>query len=154
MDHRDTEGQEDRGFRSNRNMYRPDGILNSVKQYPCKDITERVIGCAITVHRELSSGFVESVYENALVHELTKQSIAVEQQKIFQVFYDGCLVGVHRADLIVEGQVVVELKAVCELTAQHISQLMSTMKAARLKVGLLINFAESRLIDGVKRVVL
>ena len=153
-DHRGTEGTEERILRSNHGLYGRDGVMNQAKQYPCKDITEKIIGCAISVHRELSAGFIESVYENALVHELTKQSMDVEQQKSLQVFYDGVLVGEHRADLIVEGQVVVELKAVRELNPQHASQLMSTMKAAKLKVGLLINFAESRLIDGVQRVVL
>lgn len=154
FDHRDSEGTEERVFRSNSYLYGRNGVMNHTKSYPCKEITEKIIGCAISVHRVLSAGFIESVYENALVHELAKQSMAVEKQKSLQVFYEGVLVGEHRADLIVEGQVVVELKAVRKLTPQHISQLMSTMKAAKLKVGLLINFAEARLVNGVQRVVL
>ncbi|MBN1556337.1 MAG: GxxExxY protein [Phycisphaerae bacterium] len=153
FDHRDTEGTEERVFQSNSYVYKRNSVF-STQQYPCKDITEKIIGCAIAVHRELAAGFIESIYENALVYELTKQSLTVEKQKSLEVFYDGVFVGEHRADLIVEGKVVVELKAIRELTPQHTSQLMSTMKAAKLKVGLLINFAEARLIDGVQRVVL
>ena len=126
----------------------PDG-----PKYPHADITERIIGCAIAVHRELHAGFVESMYENALAHELAKQGLKVEAQKVFPVYYDNILVGQHRADLVVGGRVVVELKAVSELTDQHLSQVMSTMKAAGIKVGLLLNFHEARLVDGIRRIV-
>jgi len=124
------------------------------RTYPHRDTTERIIGCAIAVHRELRAGYVEGIYENALAHELAKSGLRVERQKTFAVMYDGVLVGEHRADLVVDEKVVVELKAVSELTDQHVAQVMSTMRAARAKVGLLINFHESRLVDGVRRIVM
>lgn len=122
--------------------------------YPCKGVTERIIGCAIAVHRALGAGFVESVYENALLHEMCRQGLEIESQKSFPVYYEELCVGEHRADVVVEGQVVVELKAVSDLTNQHVSQLTSTMKAAGAKVGLLLNFHEARLVDGVRRIVM
>jgi len=124
------------------------------QKYPHKDITDKVIGCAIRVHRELHAGFVEEIYENALAHELAKEGLSVERQRILPVVYDGIPVGQHRADLIVEGKVVVELKSVGDISDQHVAQLMSTMKAAGSKVGLLINFGEARLVDGVRRVIM
>ena len=123
-------------------------------RYPHRDITEKIIGCAISVHRELKGGFVEGIYENALVHELTKAGLRVQSQKSLPVYYDGKCVGEHRADLIVEGKVAVELKAVSELTDQHVSQLMSTMLAADVRVGLLMNFRQGRLVDGVRRIIM
>jgi GxxExxY protein len=123
-------------------------------KYPLKETTERIIGCAVRVHKELQGGFVEEVYERAMVHELRKSGLQVERQRVFPVTYDGVLVGEHRADMIVNESVAVELKAVRQLTDQHSSQLLSTMKAARTKVGLLINFNEARLVNGVRRFVL
>ena len=124
------------------------------QKYPHKDITDKVIGCAIRVHRELHAGFVEEIYENALAHELAKEGLSVERQRILPVVYDGIPVGQHRADLIVEGKVVVELKSVGDISDQHVAQLMSTMKAAGSKVGLLINFGDARLVAGVRRVIM
>lgn len=125
----------------------------SKEKYPHSDITEKIIGCAINVHKELSAGYVEGIYENALCHELDKSGMRFERQKVVPVRYDGAIVGEHRIDVLVEDVVVVELKSVSELTDKHVSQLMSTLKAARARVGLLINFGEARLIDGVRRVV-
>ena len=123
-------------------------------KYPCKDITEEIIGCAIEVHRQLKAGYVESIYENAMVRELSKRGLTFERQKTFPVYYDGINVGEHRADLVIEGSVIVELKAVSEMTDQHVCQIMSTMKAAQVRVGLLLNFHEARLVDGVRRIVM
>ena len=117
-------------------------------------LTEAIIGAAIAVHRVLSAGFVEAIYEGALFHELTRRGFAVERQKIVPVLYDGVVVGEHRIDLLVEGSVVLELKAVERLLEVHTAQIMSTLKAANLRVGLLINFKETKLVNGVKRIVL
>jgi len=106
------------------------------------------------VHRELGPGYLEQIYENALVHELSAKGMRVEQQKEAPVYYDGVQVGLHRADLIVEGCVVVELKSVEALTRVHMAQLLSTMKAVGVKVGLVMNFNQERLVDGLKRLVL
>lgn len=123
------------------------------EEYLHKDLTERIIGGAIKVHRELKAGFIESIYENALAHELTKAGLKVAQQVTYPVRYDGVLVGEHRADMVVEDKVVVELKAVSELAPHHMAQVMSTLKAANLRLGLLMNFHEARLVNGLRRVI-
>jgi GxxExxY protein len=124
------------------------------RKYPHRDLTESIIGCAIAVHRELQAGYVEAIYENALAHELRKAGLFVERQVKFPVYYDGVAVGEHRADLIVERKVVVELKAVADLGDRHVSQVMSTLRAAGIKVGLLLNFNESRLVNGLRRIIM
>jgi GxxExxY protein len=124
------------------------------QDYPLRDVTEKIIGCAIRVHRELHAGFLEDVYEKAMLHELRKAGLRVDCQATFPVMYDGLQVGEHRADLVAERSVAVELKAVRELTDQHACQLMSTMKAAGTKVGLLINFNVAQLVQGIRRFVM
>lgn len=124
------------------------------EDYPHRELTEQIIGCAIKVHRELKAGFLEKIYENALAYELTAAGLRVERQVQLPVHYRGVLVGEHYADLIVEGKVVVELKAVDDFCDQHVAQVMSTMKAAGLIVGLLLNFHAAKLVDGIRRVVM
>lgn len=114
-------------------------------------VTERIIGCAFKVGNTLGVGFLERVYENALVHELSKEGLGVEQQKPLQVFYDGVLVGQFYADLLVEEAVIVELKAVTALDTRHFAQCMNYLKATDLNLGLLINFGNPKV--EVKRVV-
>ncbi len=124
------------------------------EKYPEKELTERIIGCAIRVHRELGAGYLEAIYENALVHEFVKEEIAFERQRTAKVYYDGVQVGEHRFDLFVESKVVVELKSVEMLTEKHLAQMISTLKTVGAKVGLLMNFDEAKLVDGIRRVVL
>ena len=124
------------------------------EDYPHKELTEKIIGCAIWVHRALRAGFVEVIYENALAHELAKSGLHGMRQVKYPVFYDGVQVGEHRADMVVDGKVVVELKAASGVTDQHVSQVMSTMIAARMEVGLLLNFGEAKLVDGLRRIVI
>lgn len=114
-------------------------------------LTEAVIGAAYDVANALGSGFLERVYENALVHELRKRGISVEQQKAIQVIYDGVVVGEYVADLVVESQVIVELKAVKQLDNIHQAQCMNYLKATGLSVALLVNFGAPRV--EVKRIV-
>jgi GxxExxY protein len=130
------------------------GADTGLRQYPHREITEKIIGCAIAVHRELHGGYQEIIYENALAHEMGKAGLSFQRQACLPVYYDGQLVGEHRADIIVEGKVVVELKAVTDTTDQHVSQVMSTMRAAGVQVGLLINFNEARLVQGVQRIIM
>lgn len=125
-----------------------------LKEYPHRELTERIIGCVIQVHRELHAGYVERVYENALASELDSNGIQVECQVVLPVFYRGTQVGEHRADMIVDSKVVLELKAVSKTIDQHRAQIMSTMRAAELQVGLLLNFGKPRMTDGITRVVL
>ena len=112
----------------------------------CKlnEITERVIGCAFTVAKGLGSGFLEKVYENALTHELRKAGLRVEQQHGIEVRYDGIVVGQYFTDLLIEGCVVVELKAVKALDAVHFAQCLNYLKATGLTVCLLINFGNPK----------
>jgi GxxExxY protein len=104
------------------------------------DITEKVIGCAYMVTNTLGHGFLEKVYENALAYELRKTGLVVEQQRSIKVRYDGIVVGDYMADLLIEGQVMVELKAVKFLDNIHVAQCLNYLKATGLKVCLLLNF--------------
>jgi len=108
-------------------------------------ITERIIGAAYEVSNTLGCGFLEKVYENALVKELKLSNIFVEQQKNISVFYKGENVGDYFADLFVEEEVLVELKAVKQLTEIHEAQLINYLKATNKKVGLLINFGTPKI---------
>ncbi|HHV77482.1 MAG TPA: GxxExxY protein [Syntrophothermus lipocalidus] len=113
------------------------------EKYPHADITEKVIGCAHRVHRKLGSGFLEKVYENAMVIELEKLGLKVAQQYPLNVVYDGKVIGEYFADLLVEDKVIVELKAVSELAPIHEVQLVNYLRATGIEVGLLINFSEN-----------
>jgi GxxExxY protein len=108
------------------------------------DITQRIIGCAFTVSNSLGCGFLEKVYENALAHELQKAGFRVAQQYGVQVYYDGVLVGDFIADLLVEGCVLVELKAVRGLDDINMAQCMNYLKATGLSICLLMNFGKPR----------
>ena len=115
-------------------------------------ITKRIIGCGYTVSNALGVGFLEKVYENALVHEMHKNDLRVDQQRPIQVFYDGVLVGDYLADILVEDTVLVELKAVKTIENTHVAQCLNYLKATELKVCLLLNFGEPKL--GIKRLVM
>jgi len=115
------------------------------------DLSGRVIEAAIDVHRELGPGFLESVYENALVIALRERGIAVEQQVLVEIGFHGHHVGKHRLDLIVERQLVVELKAAKAFEDIHFATTKSYLKATRISVGLLLNFNAPTL--QIKRVV-
>ena len=106
-------------------------------------LTERIIGCAYAVHNEVGAGFLEKVYENALRIELNAAGLAVEQQHPIPVRYHGELVGDFLADLMVERQVIVEVKAVQNLAKEHEVQLVNYLAATGIEDGLLINFGSS-----------
>ena len=108
------------------------------------EITRRVIGCAYTVSNTLGCGFLEKVYENALVHQLRKEGLRVEQQVSLEVRYDGVVVGAYEADVVVEGRVLVELKAVRALDDIHRAQCPNYLKATGLPVCLLFNFGKPK----------
>jgi GxxExxY protein len=115
-----------------------------------KQLTERIIGGAINVHRELGPGFLESIYEEALAIELSHLHLGFQRQKPVPIFYRGEAIGEHRVDLIVENSVVVELKAIANFENIHFAILRSYLKALGLNDALLINFAGTKL--AVKRV--
>ncbi len=117
-----------------------------------KDLTEKIIGAAIEVHKILGSGYIESIYEEALIKEFQLRYIKYERQKEVEIFYKDGLIGNHRLDLFVEDEIIVELKAVKVLTDIHQAQLLSYLKATNKKVGLLLNFSKPVL--DIKRMVL
>ncbi len=110
-----------------------------------KELTERIIACAFKVHRTLLSGFVESVYENALAVEFERQGIPFKRQVPIEVRYAGKVVGQHRLDLLVDDKVVVELKAKEALTEADFSQADSYLRATGLYVALVLNFGTPKL---------
>jgi GxxExxY protein len=110
-----------------------------------KQLTERVIQCAFAVSNTLGCGFLEKVYENALAHELRKAGLQVQQQHGITVYYDGVAVGEYTADLLVEGVLLLELKAVKDLDDIHLAQCLNYLKATNLRLCLLMNFAKPKL---------
>jgi GxxExxY protein len=115
-------------------------------------LTEGIIGAAIAVHRELGPGLLESAYEACLEFELLDRGYRVERQKELSVVYRGVKVDCgYRLDLIVEDEVVLELKAVDELAPIHEAQLISYLKLSGKKIGLLINFNVIQLVKGIRR---
>ena len=107
------------------------------------ELTSKIIECAYKVHNTLGFGFLEIVYQNALLIELIKAGLKAEKEKAIKIFYEDQLVGDYIADIIVEGKVILELKAVKEIHAAHEAQLVNYLKATGIEVGLLINFGES-----------
>ncbi|SDD17744.1 GxxExxY protein [Pedobacter soli] len=107
-------------------------------------ITEKIIGAAYTVSNTLGCGFLEKVYENAMFLELSKCGFSVIKQQPLPVFYDNHVVGEYFADLIVEEEVIVEIKAIKDLNEIHQAQLMNYLTACNRRCGLLINFGKPR----------
>lgn len=115
-------------------------------------LTEQIIGAAIEVHRHLGPGLLESAYETCLAYELERLGLVVERQKALPLVYKEILLDQgYRLDLLVEQKVIVELKAVEEITPAHEAQLISYLKFSGCKVGLLINFNVRLLKNGIRR---
>ena len=117
-------------------------------------ITEQIIGCAIEVHRHLGPGLLEGAYEEALCVELELQGLSFQRQLTLPALYKGTPVGEYRLDLLVEDQVIVELKSVEQHNPVFEAQLLTYLKIANKKVGLLINFNSRLLKNGIKRLIL
>jgi GxxExxY protein len=118
------------------------------------EITEIIIGCTIKVHRVLGPGLLESAYEECLFYELNKTDLNIEKQKPLPLIYEDVKLECgYRMDIVVENKVIVEIKSVEALHDIHLAQILTYLKLSNTKVGLLINFNELKLIDGVKRVV-
>jgi GxxExxY protein len=107
-----------------------------------EDLTDKIISACINVHKELAPGFLESIYHNALKIELERQKLAFESEKEIKVTYCDSEVGIHKIDLFVEGEIVVELKTVEDLNKKYYAQVRSYIKALNKEVGLLVNFAD------------
>ena len=109
------------------------------------NLTQTIIGCAMSVHRELGSGFPEIIYQRGMTVEMKQAGLSFQGEIHLPVFYKNTNIGSRRADFLVEGQVLVELKALHELVDSNFSQVVNYLKAYRLEVALLINFGESSL---------
>ena len=118
------------------------------------ELTRRIIGCALEVHRQLGPGLLENVYESALCIEMNAQGLAFARQVGVPLYYRGELVSEHRPDLIVENEVVVEVKSVENLAPLHRAQVLTYLRVTGLQVGLLLNFNSPTLRAGTRRVVL
>jgi GxxExxY protein len=118
--------------------------------YP--ELSYLTVGAALEVHRRLGRGFLEAVYERALVHELSLREIPFSRQVTFQVSYKGITVGKFRADLVVDAKLIVEIKASSNLIPVHQAQALNYLKATGLRLAILFNFGRGSL--EVKRIVL
>jgi GxxExxY protein len=118
------------------------------------EISSKIIGAAIEVHKQLGPGLLESAYETCLYYELKQLNLDVKQQLALPVYYKEVKLDAgYRIDLLVEDKVIIELKSVDTLADIHTAQLLTYLKLKDLKLGLLINFNSVRVIDGVKRIV-
>jgi len=122
--------------------------------YEPDPLTQRIIGCAIEVHRQLGPGLMEATYEEALCIELKDQGMPFIRQAGVPVFYKGHLIGEHRPDLVVQDKVVVEVKSVERLIGVHQAQLLAYMRVLKKPVGLLLNFNSEVLRTGIRRLVI
>jgi GxxExxY protein len=116
-------------------------------------VSERVIGCAIEVHKELGPGLLEAVYEEALCIEMSEQGLVFGRQLGIPATYKQRLIGEYRPDLVVENTIVVEVKSVERLHDVHVAQVVTYLRLLGLKVGLLLNFNCSSLKTGIRRVI-
>ena len=132
----------------------PSDSLSSPKEFPLKDLTGKIISCAIAVHSILGPGLLESVYEEALSCEFELRGIPFERQKEIFLMYKGRAVGKHRIDFLIEDQVILELKAVEVIHSIYEAQLLTYLRATGKRVGLLMNFNVERLKDGIKRLII
>ncbi|MGD9782327.1 MAG: GxxExxY protein [Kiritimatiellia bacterium] len=115
-------------------------------------LTERVIGCAIEIHRALGPGLLESTYQQCLIHEVKLNGIPFQPEKPIPVEYKGIRLDCgYRIDALVDGSLILELKSVDEIAPIHKAQLLTYMKLSGIHTGLLINFNVRRLIDGIER---
>jgi GxxExxY protein len=116
------------------------------------DLTARIIAAAIEVHREVGPGLLESIYEQAICHEFDLSGIPHRRQVPANVSYKGKRLSGQRIDLVVAGEVVIEIKSARTLPEAALAQIVSYLKASGCRRGLIINFGAARLVDGIKRV--
>ncbi len=124
----------------------------NTEQHRLNDISGEVIGCAFTVSNTLGAGFLEKVYQNAMMIELADAGLKAEKEKMMTIAYKGQVVGEYFADILVNQQVILEIKAVQTLNNIHQAQLLNYLKATKLPLGLIINFGTPKI--QIKRMVL
>ncbi len=115
------------------------------KEYPLSDLTGKIIGCAMEVHRALGNGFQEVIYQRALEIEMRLQGLEFSREHEMEIFYKGEKIGTRRVDFFVEGKVMIELKAVVQLEDVHLAQAINYLEAYGMEIGLLINFGSQSL---------
>jgi GxxExxY protein len=120
-------------------------MIVTPKKIEFDPLSNKIIGLAIDVHKDIGPGYVESIYQNALKYELKENKIPFETEKKIEVYYKNELMGVHRLDLLVDNEIVLELKAVKEILGIHVSQVISYLKATGNEIGLILNFSKSKL---------
>ncbi|MBA7641662.1 hypothetical protein ES703_49347 [subsurface metagenome] len=137
---------------SHRDTENTERFITDIKEL--NKITEKIIGCAIEVHRNLGPGLLESIYESALCVEFDNNDIEYQRQILIPVRYKDNIIGEHKLDLLVENEIIVELKAIDKMAPIFEAQLLSYLKMAKKKLGLLINFNSIQLKEGLKRIIL
>ena len=110
------------------------------KEYPESELTGKIIGCAMEVHRILGNGFQEVIYQRALAIEMANQGLSFSREHEMEIHYKGENIGLRRVDFFVEGKIMVELKAIVQLEDVHLAQAINYLEAYKLDIGLLINF--------------
>lgn len=115
------------------------------KEYPESELTGKIIGCAMEVHRILGNGFQEVIYQRALAIEMVNNNISFSREHEMDILYKGERIGQRRVDFFVEGKIMVELKAVIQLEDVHLAQAFNYLEAYGLDIGLLINFGSTSL---------
>jgi GxxExxY protein len=113
--------------------------------YPLSDLTGKIIGCAMEVHRLLGSGFQEIIYQRALAIEMRNHGIDFIREQEMQILYKGENIGTRRVDFFIEGKIMVEIKAIVQIEDVHLAQAINYLEAYGLDIGLLINFGNTKL---------
>ena len=114
-------------------------------KYPDSELTGKIIGSAMEVHKVLGNGFQEVIYQRALAVEMTNQGLDYSREHEMDIFYKGSKVGERRVDFFVEGKIMVELKAIIQLEDVHLAQAINYLEAYNMSIGLLINFGSKSL---------
>ena len=117
-------------------------MIRADNNYMHSELTDKIIGCAYDVYNQLGFGFMEKVYENAMMIKLSQKGLEVVQQAPINVYFEDKLVGEYFADILVNNKVILEFKAVPSLSKAHEVQLVNYLKATGIKVGLVVNFGE------------
>ena len=114
-------------------------------QYKHSELTGKIIGCAMEVHKIIGNGFQEVIYQRALAKEFNLQGIEYSREHEMHIYYKGDAIGTRRVDFFVEGKIMVELKAVIQLEDVHLAQAINYLEASNMEIGLLINFGSKSL---------
>lgn len=115
------------------------------EKYKYSELTGKIIGCAMEVHKILGSGFQEVIYQRALAKEMNLQGIEYSREHEMEIYYNGDAIGTRRVDFFVEGKIMVELKAIIQLDDVHLAQAINYLEAYNMEIGLLINFGSKSL---------